>query len=69
VRGHEIHLLLKPVPPADLLLEIGKMVNATAPFRPHTMEGPSIATAKGKLAELHPNRSILTIRERQRGIG
>jgi CheY-like chemotaxis protein len=28
-RGHEFHLLLKPVPPAELLLEIGKMVAAT----------------------------------------
>ena len=35
-RGHEFHLLLKPVPPAELLVEIGKMVNATAPVRPHT---------------------------------
>ena len=28
-RGHEFHLLLKPVAPAELLLEIGKMVAAT----------------------------------------
>jgi CheY-like chemotaxis protein len=30
-RGHEFHLLLKPVPPAELLQEIGKMVDATVP--------------------------------------
>jgi DNA-binding NtrC family response regulator len=28
-RGHDFHLLLKPVPPAEFLLEIGKMVPAT----------------------------------------
>jgi hypothetical protein len=33
-RGHEFHLLLKPVPPDEFLLEIGKMVDATVP--PHT---------------------------------
>ncbi|MGB8539587.1 MAG: response regulator [Acidobacteriaceae bacterium] len=30
-RGHDFHLLLKPVFPAEFLLEIGKMVNATVP--------------------------------------
>ena len=30
-RGHEFHLLLKPVPPDEFLLEIGKMVAATGP--------------------------------------
>jgi CheY-like chemotaxis protein len=30
-QGHEFNLLLKPVPPAELLLEVGKMVDATAP--------------------------------------
>jgi CheY-like chemotaxis protein len=33
-RGYEFHLLLKPVPPAELLLEIGKIVTATVPDRP-----------------------------------
>jgi hypothetical protein len=28
-RGHEFHLLLKPMPPAELLLVIGKMVDVT----------------------------------------
>jgi CheY-like chemotaxis protein len=28
-QGHEFQLLLKPVPPAELLLEVGKMVEAT----------------------------------------
>jgi YesN/AraC family two-component response regulator len=36
VRGHEFHLLLKPVPPAELLLEIGKMVDATVLVPSHT---------------------------------
>jgi CheY-like chemotaxis protein len=35
-RGHEFHLLFKPVPPAEFLLEIGKMVDATVPVLPHT---------------------------------
>ncbi len=37
VQGHEFHLLLKPLPPAELLLEIGKMVDVTvaAPLIPH----------------------------------
>jgi CheY-like chemotaxis protein len=30
-QGHEFHLLLKPVPPAELLVEVGKMVDATVP--------------------------------------
>jgi len=30
-RGHEFHLLLKPMPPDELLLEIGKMVSASVP--------------------------------------
>jgi CheY-like chemotaxis protein len=36
VRGHEFHLLLKPLPPAEFLLEIGKMVDATVPVPPYT---------------------------------
>jgi DNA-binding NtrC family response regulator len=28
-RGHDFHLLLKPVPPAEFLLEIGKLVTTT----------------------------------------
>ena len=35
-RGHEFHLLLKPVAPAELLLEIGKMVDATVAVAQHT---------------------------------
>jgi DNA-binding NtrC family response regulator len=35
-RGHEFHLLLKPVPPDEFLLEIGKIVDATVPVPPHT---------------------------------
>ena len=43
-RGHEFHLLLKPVPPAELILEVGKMVDATAPVRLHpTTIGPGRA--------------------------
>jgi hypothetical protein len=30
-QGHEFHLLLKPVPPAELLLEVGKMVDTKVP--------------------------------------
>ena len=30
-QGHEFHLLWKPMPPAELLLEIGKMVDVTVP--------------------------------------
>ena len=26
-QGHDFHLLLKPVPPAELLLEVGNMVD------------------------------------------
>jgi CheY-like chemotaxis protein len=41
-QGHEFHLLLKPVPPAELLLEIGKMVDAAVPISPRsTTIGPS----------------------------
>jgi DNA-binding NtrC family response regulator len=29
-QGHDFDLLLKPVPPTELLLEVGKMVNATS---------------------------------------
>jgi CheY-like chemotaxis protein len=36
VRGHEFHLLLKPLPPAEFLLEIGKMVDTTVPISPDT---------------------------------
>jgi CheY-like chemotaxis protein len=36
VQGHEFHLLWKPLPPAELLLEIGKMVDATVPVPPLT---------------------------------
>jgi CheY-like chemotaxis protein len=36
-RGHEFHLLLKPVAPAEFLLEIGKMVDATVAVPQHTM--------------------------------
>ena len=35
-RGHEFQLLLKPMPPAELLLEIEKMVDATVPVPSHT---------------------------------
>ena len=35
-RGHEFHLLLKPMPPAELLLEIEKMVDATVPIPSHS---------------------------------
>jgi CheY-like chemotaxis protein len=35
-RGHEFHLLLKPVPPAEFLLVIGKMVDVTVPIPSHT---------------------------------
>jgi CheY-like chemotaxis protein len=55
-RGHEFHLLLKPVAPAELLLEIEKMVAATVAVPQHTMtripERLTIAAAQGKLAEL-----------------
>jgi FixJ family two-component response regulator len=30
-QGHEFHLMLKPVPPGELLVEVGKMVDATVP--------------------------------------
>jgi CheY-like chemotaxis protein len=41
-QGHEFHLLLKPVPPAELLLEIGKMVDVAVPIPPSsTTIGPS----------------------------
>ncbi len=33
-QGHDFHLLVKPVPPAELLLEIGKMVNVAVPIPP-----------------------------------
>jgi DNA-binding NtrC family response regulator len=36
VRGYEFHLLLKPLPPAEFLLEIGRMVDATVPVPSHT---------------------------------
>jgi DNA-binding NtrC family response regulator len=36
VGGHEFHLLLKPLPPAELLLEIGKIVDANTPIPVHT---------------------------------
>jgi FixJ family two-component response regulator len=36
VRGHEFHLLFKPLPPAEFFLEIEKMVDATVPVRPDT---------------------------------
>ena len=36
VQGHEFHLLFKPLPPAELLLEIGKMVDATVPALLHS---------------------------------
>jgi DNA-binding response OmpR family regulator len=32
VQGHDFDLLLKPVPPTELLFEVGKMVNGTAPI-------------------------------------
>jgi DNA-binding NtrC family response regulator len=35
-RGYEFQLLLKPMLPAALLLEIGKMVDAAVPVPPHT---------------------------------
>jgi DNA-binding NtrC family response regulator len=38
-RGHEFHLLLKPMPPDELLLEIGKMVGASVPVPSHTKTG------------------------------
>ena len=37
--GHEFHLLLKPMPPDELLLEIGKMVGASVPVASHTRTG------------------------------
>ena len=36
VQGHEFHLLFKPLPPAELLLEIGKIVDATVPALLHS---------------------------------
>jgi CheY-like chemotaxis protein len=36
-RGHEFHLLLKPVAPAEFLLEIGKMLDATVAVPQHTV--------------------------------
>jgi hypothetical protein len=33
-RGQDFHLLLNPVFPAEFLVEIGKMVNATVPTLP-----------------------------------
>jgi CheY-like chemotaxis protein len=38
-RGHEFHLLLKPMPPDELLLEIGKMVGASVPVASHIKTG------------------------------
>jgi len=31
-QGHDFDLLLKPVPPAELLFEVGRMVNGTLPI-------------------------------------
>jgi DNA-binding response OmpR family regulator len=31
-QGHDFDLLLKPVPPTELLFEVGKMVNGTVPI-------------------------------------
>jgi hypothetical protein len=31
-QGHDFDLLLKPVPPTELLFEVGKMVNGTVPM-------------------------------------
>jgi CheY-like chemotaxis protein len=33
VQGHDFDLLLKPVPPPDLLFEVGKLVNGTVAIR------------------------------------
>lgn len=35
-QGHDFHLLLKPVPPVELLLEIGKMVDVEAGIPPRS---------------------------------
>ncbi len=32
-QGYDFDLLLKPVPPTELLFEVGKMVNGTVPMR------------------------------------
>jgi CheY-like chemotaxis protein len=45
VRGHDFDLLLKPVPPTEFLLEIGKMVNGTAKIHPFDL--PSLAASGG----------------------
>jgi hypothetical protein len=46
-QGHQFDLLLKPVPPTELLFELGKMINGTAaiqavlPERAKAKEDPS----------------------------
>jgi CheY-like chemotaxis protein len=39
VQGHQFDLLLKPVPPTELLFELGKMINGTVAI-------PAVETAK-----------------------
>jgi CheY-like chemotaxis protein len=52
-QGHEFHLLLKPVPPAELLLEIGKMVDATVPILPRSARTGPCAVANSDGASKH----------------
>lgn len=48
-QGHDFHLLLKPVPPAELLLEIGKLVDAPVPIPPRstTIDPCTVASSDG----------------------
>jgi len=42
-RGHDFDLLLKPVPPAEFLLEVRKMVNGTAEIHPFNLPSQTVS--------------------------
>jgi CheY-like chemotaxis protein len=66
-QGHDFDLLQKPVPPAEFLLQVGKMVNATAkplplarPVRSSRIAAAPSPAARFPLAQAASNRNRRT---------